>query len=287
VDRKRKLLYVTTGDNFSAPATETSDAVMALALDTGRIVWRRQFTKGDVFVAGCGGAVRGPNCPEGGNGPDFDFGSSAMLVRLPGGRELVVAGQKSGMVHALDPDRSGEVVWQARAGSGGSLGGVQWGTAADERHVYAAVSDAGLKRAPPGPAAAGYTLDREKGGGLTAFRVEDGTKAWFAPPAACAAEAPRCSPAQPAALTAIEGVVFSGSLDGHLRAFAARDGKKLWDFDTVREYAAVNGVKARGGSLDGAGAVVAGGMLFVNSGYSRFGGMPGNVLLAFSVAKVR
>jgi polyvinyl alcohol dehydrogenase (cytochrome) len=71
-------------------------------------------------------------------------------------------------------------------------------------------------------------------------------------------------------------------MDGHLRAFSAEDGRILWDFDTVRDYATVNGVKAKGGSIDGPGAVVVKGMVFVNSGYSRFGGMPGNVLLAFA-----
>jgi polyvinyl alcohol dehydrogenase (cytochrome) len=124
-------------------------------------------------------------------------------------------------------------------------------------------------------------LDKNKGGGLTAFRISDGAKVWFAPPPDCPGESTRCSPAQSAALTAIPGAVLSGSLDGHLRAFSTTDGAILWDFDTVRDYQAVNGVKARGGSLDGPGPVIANGMLFVNSGYSRFGGMPGNVLLAF------
>jgi len=91
-----------------------------------------------------------------------------------------------------------------------------------------------------------------------------------------------CSPAQPAAVTAIPGVVFSGSVDGHFRAFTTEDGKVLWDFDTARDYQTVNGVRAKGGSLDGAGPVIAGGMIFVNSGYARNGGIAGNVLLAFA-----
>jgi len=76
--------------------------------------------------------------------------------------------------------------------------------------------------------------------------------------------------------------VFSGSVDGHLRAFGAEDGKLIWDFDTARDYKSVNGIPAKGGSLDGAGPVIAGGMLFLNSGYARNGGMAGNVLLAFA-----
>ena len=83
-------------------------------------------------------------------------------------------------------------------------------------------------------------------------------------------------------VTAIPGVAFAGSNDGHMRAYAAADGRVLWDFDTMREFTTVNGVKARGGSIDGPGAVVVGGMVFVNSGYSRNGAVPGNVLLAFA-----
>lgn len=124
-------------------------------------------------------------------------------------------------------------------------------------------------------------VDPKQGGGLTALGVVDGEKVWYAPPAPCDAK-PGCSPAQPAAVTAIPGAVFSGSIDGHLRAFNSEDGTVIWDFDTVREYDTVNGVQGRGGSLDGPGVTIVGGMVFVNSGYSRNGGMAGNVLLAFA-----
>jgi polyvinyl alcohol dehydrogenase (cytochrome) len=137
-DPARNVLYVTSGDNYSHPATSTSDAVMALDMKTGRIVWSQQTTPNDVYNSSCG--VRGANCPED-NGPDFDFGASAMLVRTPGGKDLLVAGQKSGMVYALDPADRGKVLWQARAGKGGVNGGVQWGMASDGRNVYASVSD--------------------------------------------------------------------------------------------------------------------------------------------------
>jgi polyvinyl alcohol dehydrogenase (cytochrome) len=194
-----------------------------------------------------------------------------------------VAGQKSGVVTAFDPERRGEIVWQMRVGKGGTNGGIQWGMASDGRNVYAAVSDAvRIRKTSADPQdVSRYTLDPSQGGGLTALRIDDGKRVWYAPPASCG---PRqgCSPAQSAALTAIPGVVFSGSLDGHLRAFSSEDGSLLWNVDTVREYDTVNGAKAQGGSLDGPGAVVVGGMVFVNSGYSRFGGMPGNVLLAFA-----
>ena len=121
-------------------------------------------------------------------------------------------------------------------------------------------------------------------GGLLAVSVADGKTRWSAPPAGntCGGR-PGCSTAQPAAVTVIPGVVFSGSLDGHLRGYETETGRVIWDLDTAREFETVNGVPARGGSLNGPGATVAGGMLFVSSGYGSLGFMPGNVLLAFSV----
>src|SRR5216683_4145787 len=279
VDTKRGLLYVATGDNYSVPATLTSDAVMALDLKTGRIVWTEQVLANDAYTSAC--RSKGVNCPPP-NGPDFDFGSSAILVRAPNGKEILVAGQKSGMVYAFDPDSKGKILWQTRVGKGGLNGGVQWGMASDEQKVYAAVSDVSGVMNTAGPVG-GATFDPAKGGGLTALHLEDGSKAWFAPSHPCDPPRPGCSPGQSAALTLIPGVVFSPSLDGHVRAFSTEDGEMLWDFDTAAQtYSTVNGVPAKGGSIDGAGPVVAGGMLFINSGYPRNGGMPGNVLLAFA-----
>ena len=280
VDEKRGVLYVTTGDNYSMPATSTSDAVVALQLNTGQILWSQQTMLGDAFNNSC--PVRGPNCPFDA-GPDFDFGSSALLVSV-GGRELLIAGQKSGLVYAFDPDRKGKILWQARVGKGGVTGGVQWGMTSDDRNVYAAVSDVVRKQLVTGAkVVGGADFDPIQGGGLTALQLKDGNKAWFAPSYPCTPPRPGCSPAQSAALTCISGAVFSGSLDGHLRAFSTEDGHLLWDFDTVRDYSTVNGVPAKGGSIDGAGPVVVDGVLYVNSGYPRLGGMPGNALLAFSV----
>jgi polyvinyl alcohol dehydrogenase (cytochrome) len=276
LDVKRKLLYVATGDNYSEPPTDTSDAILAMDLATGKIAWSRQVTADDINNLYC--SPRG-NCP----GQDFDFGSPAILERLPNGRDVVLAGQKSGLVFALDPDKKGEIVWQARVGKGGTNGGVMWGMASDGQNVYASVSDLGrirgAKRDPldPRPAA----VDPKQGGGLTALRIGDGGKVWFAPPADCGSR-PNCSPAQPSAVSAIPGVVFSGDVGGTLRAFAAEDGRVLWDFDTAREFTTVNGVHANGGAIDGSGAIAVGGMVLVNSGYARNGGMPGNVLLVFA-----
>jgi polyvinyl alcohol dehydrogenase (cytochrome) len=273
LDAKRGLLYIATGDNFSSPATDLSDAVLALDLKTGRIVWSQQVTPGDVFSGACSGG----KCP----GPDYDFGSSVLIEKLPNGHDVLLAGQKSGVVYALDPDRNGTILWQIRVGKGGTNGGVQWGMASDGQKVYAAVSDL-VRKAPAGTIIeVGLPPDPTQGGGLTALRIADGGKVWYAAPAPCGSK-PACSPAQPSAVTAIPGIVFSGSVDGHLRAFATEDGRVLWDFDTARDYQTANGVRGKGGSLDGAGPVIAGGMLFVNSGYARNGGTAGNVLLAFA-----
>ncbi len=274
LDTKRGLLYVTTGDNYSQPVTKLSDSVVALRIRNGQIVWSRQFTDNDIFSGEC---LATSNC-----GPDFDFGSSAMLVNA-GGRSLLLAGQKSGIVYALDADKRGEIVWQLRVGKGTTNGGVLWGMASDGRNVYAAVSDVSRKARKSNDPTDLRTNDVDPaiGGGLTAIRIADGSKVWYAPGHPCDQPRPGCSPAQPAAVTAIQGAVLSGSDDGHMRAYAAEDGGILWDFDTARNFETVNGVPGHGGSIDGPGAVVVKGMVFVNSGYSRQSGMPGNVLLAF------
>jgi polyvinyl alcohol dehydrogenase (cytochrome) len=269
-DARRDLIYVTTGDNFSAPATSTSDALVALNPADGKIVWASQTTPNDVSPSE--------------RGPDFDYGSPPLLIRTPEGRELILAGQKSGMVYAFDPDNKGAVVWQTRVGRGAANGGVQWGMSYDGQNLYAAVSDAAGKRSTDANGGPVRIFDPAVGGGLTALKVSDGGKLWFAPPPDCGTR-PGCSPAQSAALTSIPGAVFSGTLGGLLRAYSTEDGKVLWEYDTVHDFQTVNGVKAKGGAIDGPGPMVIKGMVFVNSGYSRFGGLPGNVLLAFAPEK--
>ncbi len=187
---------------------------------------------------------------------------------------------------AIDPDQNGKILWQTRVGVGGALGGSQWGSAADSRSVYVAISDVGLGGVadPKAPGGFRITLDPKKGGGLHALDLATGNTVWNAPPVlACAEGRTDCSPAQSAAVTVIPGAVFSGSLDGHLRAYATDSGKVLWDVDTAHEFKTVNAGPAHGGSMDAGGPVVVGGMLLVNSGYGQWGGMPGNVLLVFSV----
>jgi polyvinyl alcohol dehydrogenase (cytochrome) len=272
-DEKRNVLYVSTGDNYSSPPTATSDAILALDAGSGKLLWSKQVTSDDVYNVG-------PNA----NGRDFDFGQPPILATLPNGRRVLVIGQKSGLAHALDPDRQGEILWQTRLGQGGALGGIEWGSAADRENMYVAVSDVALSSVPDQSVPGGHRqeLDPNHGGGLFALRLASGERVWSAKPASCG-QRKHCSPAQSAAVTAIAGVVFSGSVDGHLRAYSAATGEVLWDEDTVREYETVNGQKANGGSLDVAGPVISQGILYVNSGYGQWGGMPGNVLLAFSV----
>ncbi len=162
IDPKLGMIYAATGDNYSDPPTDTSDAFVAFGMKTGQLVWSRQMTASDAFTVACGRNAPGVgNCPQA-NGPDLDFGSSPILVELANGHRLLIAGQKSGVVHAIDPDRKGEIVWQRRVGQGGKMGGVQWGAAADQRNVYVAVSDVHFRRVDEGNRArnhpnSGYT----------------------------------------------------------------------------------------------------------------------------------
>jgi polyvinyl alcohol dehydrogenase (cytochrome) len=269
LDVAKGRIYVGTGDNYSEPDTETSDAVVALDLRTGKMLWSAQFTKEKIFKIECNGEASA-NCVEP-TVPEFDLGASPILVQLPRGKRVLLLGQKSGLVYAVDPDAEGKLLWHQRAGVGGLLGGVQWGPATDGVNAYVAVSDLAFIGRGPDPA---------KGGGITAYRLSDGKTIWKTPPPGCGDRRP-CSPAQSQAVSAIPGAVFSGSIDGHLRAYATHDGKIIWDFDTARSFDGVNGVTARGGSLDVGGPVIAGGMVVVISGYPGFGAMPGNALVAF------
>ena len=277
VDLERGVVYIGTGENYTRPTSSTSDAIQAVDLETGELVWSFQALAEDAFTMGCASAARG-GCPTP-PGPDLDFGMAPMLVTRADGGDVLIAGQKSGVVWALDPDAKGAVLWSTRVGKGGALGGIHWGMATDGRYAYAANADRGAVIVDVHP-------DKEPSPGLYALDLVTGDVAWSAPaPEGTCEEGRRgCMRANSAAPTAIPGVVFAGGLDGHIRAHASDDGRVLWDFDTARAFETVNGVTGQGGSIDGPGPVVAGGVLYVNSGYGTFSQMPGNVLLAFEVA---
>jgi polyvinyl alcohol dehydrogenase (cytochrome) len=269
IDSKLHAIYAGTGINYSQPGTKTSDSVIAFDANTGAILWSQQMLPGDVFNFGCTTDQK-PNCPATPGG-DLDIGSPPILKDIGGGKRILVVAAKSGMAYGLDPDQQGKQVWKAMLSAGGPEGGIIWGGSSDGKNAYFAISD--WNAAKP-----------ETGGGVVAIDLATGNKVWSTPaPKPACLKVKGCSAAQPGPTTVIDGAVFAGSDDGHLRAYSTSDGKILWDFDTTPEVKTVNGVKAHGGSMDSTGATIVGGMVFQNSGYSRIPVMPGNVFLAFSV----
>ena len=270
IDAKRGVLYVATGDSYTDVDFPNYDAVVAMDLKTGAIRWSNQLTKGDNYIIGCEGPLKRANCPSPA-GPDYDFGASPILHTLPGGKQVLLAGQKSSQIYALDPDAQGKVVWQQRLSRGGPLGGVEFGPAADADTFYVAIADIFTPAAPAR--------------GLFAFRAADGQQLWStpSPKVACPWKNVFCAGALSQAISAMPGVVFAGAMDGHFRAYDSKTGQIVWDFDTSATVKSVSGRDAKGGVMDGAGPTIAGGMVFVSSGYQGRSGTPGNLLLAFSV----
>jgi polyvinyl alcohol dehydrogenase (cytochrome) len=268
IDVKRNVLYIGTGNNYSSPATNASDAIVAFDLDSGRIRWTRQVSEDDIWNGSCRLPNRNPLlCPDP-DALDADFAASPILVQS-NGRDLILAANKAGTIYALDPDREGRIVWQQTTGKGSTSGGIMWGPAVEGERLYAGN-------------AYFNAMDPPSTGALLALDIATGRILWSVPPPPCDGRK-SCKPSVAAAVTAIPGVVFSATWDGRVRAHTSLDGKNLWEYDTAREYQTVNGVKANGGSISNGGPTVVGGMVFVNSGYSHHGGLvPGNVLLAFS-----
>lgn len=257
IDAARKVLYVGTGDSYTEPQAKTVDAVLAMDLENGKLLWSHQLTEAD--VADSPGA------------PDYDIGASVILKTLEDGRSILVVSSKSGMTYALNPDRRGEILWEHRVGAGNRRGGTMWGAAADDKVVYVPNVDTQL-----GPG---------KAGGLTALSLDSGKELWSVKPPVpdCKVSNETCVPGQSAAITVIPGAVFSGSTNGIMRAYSTKDGQILWNFNAMGEpITTVNGVRGAGGSMNGAGPTVVGGMVFFNSGYGYGGDTPGNLLLAFS-----
>lgn len=268
LDVERRRLYLGTGENYSSPADDRSDAIFAMDLDDGRILWHWQATAGDAWNMGCETPDRAACPPE--NGPDYDFGAATILVERPAG-DVLIAGQKSGEVHALDPE-TGKLLWQRKLGRGGIQGGVHFGMSVEGETVFVPVSD--FFGGPRWPG--------EGKPGLYALDVATGDLRWEQPsPNVCNAR-PFCDPGISAAISGIPGVVVAGGMDGRLRAHDSRSGAVIWEFDALRDFEALGGLRASGGSFGGAAApVFADGMMYVPSGYGIYNHMPGNVLLAF------
>ncbi len=262
IDPKRGVLYVGTGRSTTGVEQSLTNAVAAFGLNDGKLRWVKQLKpKGQTESGG--------------------FTSPPILRSLASGNEIILAAQISGVVYGLDPDHGGEIVWQQRLGGAATAaaaaaattaataaaasadgGGIAWGAAADHRSVFVAVS--GLL-AQPG----------NSSGSLWALDLKTGVPRWLTPaPATPCSWEGLCSHAQSQAVTVMPGGVFSGSMDGHLRAYSTIDGKILWDFNTAKPFQTQNGVRAGGGPLEHGGATIVNGSVYINSG---------NTLLAFSV----
>ena len=267
IDAKRGLIYVGTGDSYTNVVNDSTNAILALHLDDGARVWTHQVLKNDAWILLCSGKPV-DNCPSP-LGPDFDFASSPMLI-ASGGRQLLIAGAKSGIVYALDTLAGGKLIWQRALAAGTPNGAILWGPATDGTRAYVATSE--------------YDPQARQGpGALVALDPATGAVLWRTPTpqTPCAWGTENCAHALLAGVAVIPGVVFAGAMDGYMRAYDARDGHIVWQFDTGANFEAVNGVRAHGGAIDYGGEVIANGMLFVNSGSMR---QPGNVLLAFAPA---
>ncbi|HEY8574491.1 PQQ-binding-like beta-propeller repeat protein [Phenylobacterium sp.] len=299
-DPKRGLVYVATGDSYVDAPTKGADAIVAMDMKTGKIRWSHQVTENDNFITGCyGTAVKPANCPEE-LGPDFDFGATPIVHTLKTGRQIVLSGQKSGIVYGMDPD-TGKLLWKTTVGVGSSLGGIEWGMAADNQRLYVANADIGglfeeIRRGqgkPPEP-----FIPYPPNPGLSAIDPATGKILWQtkAPKAPCRYHGDRsrdrapggCIRAQSAAPSAMPGVVFSGTVDGWFRGYDSATGKIIWAHSTTEQtYDTVNGVKGQpGGSIDGLGPAIASGMVYTMSGFNgaaNTGGNGVNVLLAYSV----
>lgn len=279
IDLPRRRVYVGTGENYSSPADGNSDAVIAIDIDSGERVWTRQTFEGDAWNVACMMA-NNPNCPEE-NGPDLDHGSSILLVDVDADRQVLVAGLKTGEVIGLDPDQ-GALLWQARVGRGSIQGGVHFGLAADGATVYVPINDMNDTRN-------GDVLSADDARpGVHAIDAATGEVLWsHVQENVCRDTMSFCDPGVSAPVTAFPGAVVAGHLDGFLRIYARDDGELLWEYDTTRPVAAINGIDAIGGGMSGAGPVVANGYLIANSGYGLYFHGGGNMLAVFAPAEAQ
>tara|TARA_B110000003_G_scaffold92767_1_gene94910 strand:- start:27599 stop:29377 length:1779 start_codon:yes stop_codon:yes gene_type:complete len=269
IDLERGLIYIGVGQNYSHPATELSDAIIAIGIESGRVVWHKQTLSGDVWNAAC--VTNRINCP-GEYGPDYDIGASIILIE--GDKDMLIAGQKSGMVFAMDPDDNGSIIWQKRVGRGGKKGGVHWGMTIDDDSIFVPIADLPEKipsQYSPMP-------------GIHALRIKDGSKEWYRPALpVCEDEKYHCYPSVSAAPSRVGSMIITGSMNGIIEIISTKDGNLLWSFDTAMQFKTINQISANGGSIDSNGPIIAGNHLIATSGYDIYGQLTGNILLVFSI----
>ena len=277
LDVANNRLFFGTGENYSTPADNNSDAIVAVRLDTGERIWSRQIFSGDAWNVACMMSVEHPNCPPE-QGPDFDQGSSPLLIDTKDHDKVLVAGHKDGSVIAYDANTGEQRHWVTKIGRGSIQGGVHFGMAAEGTRVYAPINDMNNTRN-------GDVLDPALARpGLNAIDANTGEVLWsHVQSNVCGDDRPLCDPGISAPVTAIPGAVVAGHLDGYLRFYAGDTGRVLWEFDTTDHFDTVNNLSASGGGMSGAGPTIAQGHLVSNSGYGLYFHEPGNILMVFSV----
>jgi polyvinyl alcohol dehydrogenase (cytochrome) len=290
IDHARGLMYASTGNNYSIPEAadrcvsgattaqaklacldraDTIDAVMAVDLRNGQIRWTRRLYGVDTWTVSC---VAQPNlgipCPDNA-GPDYDFGSAPNFFTVHAGgrtRDVVGAGQKSGMYWALDPD-TGDVLWGTQVGPGGTLGGIEWGSAVDGQRVYVALNNS---------THAGYKLGGSgnsqvwNAGSWAALDALTGRIEWQVPASGQNPLNTALAAGATGQMSIANGVVFAGSLSGDMVALDASNGRTLWKF-------------ASGGSVVDGPSIVDG-TVYWGSGYAHLKiGTTNNKLYAFTL----
>jgi polyvinyl alcohol dehydrogenase (cytochrome) len=273
IDVKRNRLYAGTGENYSSPADGNSNAVFSFDMASGKQMWRTQTLANDAWNVACMMADN-PNCPKE-NGPDLDYAASMLLIPTSAQTDILIAGQKTGIVYGLDPDANGKILWQTRVGRGSTQGGIHFGMAAEGTRVYVPINDMNDTRDArvyPGPALAG----------LHALDAESGKILWRNVKQNKCGDREFCDPGISAAITAMPGAVLAGALDGWLRAYDGSTGEVIWEVDTTQNVTTVTGAVAHGGGMSGPGPAIGHGHVVANSGYGLYFHMPGNVLLVYS-----
>lgn len=266
IDPDEGLIYISTGNNYSAPATTLSDAILAINLSDGSLRWSNQLTPGDWANTGCVGTPN-PNC-EGTPGKDFDFGAAPLLLSVQttdGPRKLVVATQKNAQMYALDA-LTGTVVWTQQIGTATAYA---WGAAYDGQRLYAADNS------------------YDHNGGLFALDPLTGAILWHVESMDCVPGPDQavemCWSGHMAAAISTPGLVWLGAMDGQMRALESATGKIVWTYDTAQPINVNNGITGHGGSIGPANATIANGQVYVMSGYARWNErfLDGNVLFVF------